>query len=88
MLIKDPVARISISEILEHPWITLNCGQNPFSDDDHHHFSSSAKSADTSGILSRMQSYKCDSILKKAAVRVFIDHLDPHSILELSEAFK
>lgn len=35
-----------------------------------------------------MKAYQGDSLLKKAAMRLFVQHLDPKSILNLRQEFK
>jgi hypothetical protein len=67
MLIKDPTKRIVVSDILNHPWVT-SFKEIPevilTKEFDHE-------------ILERMRSYKGESLLKKAAMNIFVEFLTP-----------
>lgn len=81
MLEKDPKKRITISQALEHPFIK----ENKYSEW-HTHDVSIKKDLD-SEVLKKIRSFKCQNRLKKAAIDVFVEHLDPHQILDLQKIF-
>ena len=82
MLDKDPKTRISIEEILEHPWI-----KNNKSDGISHSHDVKLSKNFSSEVLQRMKQNKSCNILKKAAVLHFVEHIDPHQILDLQKLF-
>jgi Ca2+-binding EF-hand superfamily protein len=77
MLHKIPSERIALLDILTHEWIVKNQKSNY-----------SVTPRINSEVLERMKAYQGDSMLKKAAMRLFVEHLDPRKILELKGEFQ
>lgn len=81
MLIKDPEDRITLSQILAHPFTELyKASEETTQNED-----TTCKFDDE--ILQRMQDFNGSSLLKKAAMRVFVEHVDPKQIHYLKLEF-
>ena len=81
MLDKDSDTRISLQKILEHPFITKN-------QDKLETTQSTDDSKFSNEILLRMKEFHGSSLLKKAAMRVFVEHIDPKQINDLKQEFQ
>ena len=70
MILVDHKARISALEALKHPWFAnmIQAQNTPVTDADQVEMDKE--------VLKRMQSYRGQSLLKKAAVNVLVKHLE------------
>ena len=77
---KDCDGRLTLQDILKHPFI-LNNQNLKISEQksDNTQFSDE--------ILQRMKEFHGSSLLKKAAMRIFVDHIDPKKINDLKLEF-
>lgn len=84
MLQKEPKKRISINDILKHEWLIMNT-----LNDQTNQPKSNAKTENTQNfdvkVLQNLQKFHGQSLLKKMALKIFVEHVDPKQIILLKK---
>lgn len=80
MITVDHKARINAMDAINHPWFNI-IGKKS-------HLNEEQQAQMDKDVLKRMQSYRGQSLLKKAAVNVLVKHLEASQIRELKAEFE